>query len=180
MWTTKAAIIIIAVSCNLIVISKVNRIWATKSASMPVCLSTGEGHDTRDYNKAIFRDGRKKAGVRKVKAINKYFPSLQHNRTNDTKKVNNVWPSSDQWTVPDTHLDAPVGMFLGAQEERAIDQRVTIKDQHRLLAQDTGHAALLVRCQRGQDEQAGLIVAMIALVLNLQWKKKKKSGRGTG
>lgn len=70
-------------------------------------------------------------------------------------------------------------MFLGAQEECSIDQRVTIKDQHRLLAQDTSHATLLVRCQRGQDEQTGLIVAMIALVLNLQ-RKKKKSGKGTG
>lgn len=25
---------------------------------MPVCLLTGEGHDTRVYNKAIFRDER--------------------------------------------------------------------------------------------------------------------------
>lgn len=67
-----------------------------------------------------------------------------------------------------TYLDASVGMFLGAQEERAIDQGVSIEDQHRLLAQDARHATLLLRRQRGQDEEARLVVAMIALVLNLQ------------
>lgn len=59
-------------------------------------------------------------------------------------------------------------MFLWAQEERPVDQRIPIEDQHRLLAQHASHATLLLRRQRRQDKQPRLIVAMIALVLNLQ------------
>lgn len=70
-------------------------------------------------------------------------------------------------TTTTTHLNAALGVLLRTEEERAVDQRIAIKHQHRLLAQDASDAALLVLRQRRQDEQARLVVAVVALVLHL-------------
>jgi len=89
-----------------------------------------------------------------------------------------VWDSVDTvytwWIV--THLDAAAGMLLGTQKEGAIDQWIAIEYEQRLLAQNAGHPAHLGLGQRGEDEEARLIVAVVALVLNLKdigkWKSK--------
>jgi len=59
-------------------------------------------------------------------------------------------------------------MLLGTQEEGAIDQGIAIENEQRLLAQNAGHPAHLGLGQRGEDEEARLIVAMVALVLDLE------------
>jgi len=64
-------------------------------------------------------------------------------------------------------------MLLGTKKEGAIDQRIAIKDEQRLLTQNALNATHLRLGERGEDEEACLIVAMIALVLNLQNNNKK-------
>lgn len=70
-----------------------------------------------------------------------------------------------------THLNATLGMLLWTQEERAVHERIAIEHQHRFLAQNAGDAALLVLRQRGQYEQARLVVAVISFVFHLVRKK---------
>lgn len=67
-------------------------------------------------------------------------------------------------------------MSFRTQEERAIDQWVSIEDEHRLLAQHARDATLLLRRQRGQDEQARLVVAVIAFVLDLEMRREEGFG----
>lgn len=58
-------------------------------------------------------------------------------------------------------------MLLGTEKERSVNQRIAIEDQQLLLAQNASDATHLRLGQRGEYEEACLIVAMIALVLNL-------------
>lgn len=62
-------------------------------------------------------------------------------------------------------------MLLGTQEKGAIDQWIAIENEQRLLTQNAGHPAHLRLGQGGKDEEACLVIAMVALVLDLQKSK---------
>lgn len=67
-----------------------------------------------------------------------------------------------------THLDATVGMSFRTEEESSVDQRVSVEHEHWLLAQDTRDPALLLGSQRGKNEQASLVVSVVAFVFDLE------------
>lgn len=80
--------------------------------------------------------------------------------------------SGGKWA--NTYLDAAGRVLLRAEEEGAVDERVPVEDEHRVLAEDARDAALLVLGERRQYEQSGLVVAMIPFVFNLPPKRRRK------
>lgn len=71
------------------------------------------------------------------------------------------------------YLDGVFVVLLGAEEERAVHQRVPVEHEHEIRAQDAVDSRLVLGRQRRQDEQSGLVVAVIALVLDLRDTKRK-------
>lgn len=59
-------------------------------------------------------------------------------------------------------------MLPRAQEESAIDQGISVEDEHLLLTQDALHPGPALAGQGRQDEASCVVVAVIALVLHLQ------------
>lgn len=73
-----------------------------------------------------------------------------------------------------TNLNASRCMLFWAEKECAIDQWISVKDKHCLFAQHTRYPTLLMLRKRRQNEQSGLIVAMISFVFHLKWNEKIK------
>lgn len=59
-----------------------------------------------------------------------------------------LWISHHQQTLTRAYLDAFLRVLDGAEEEGAVDQRVSVIHQHHFFAQDARHVRLLVGCQR--------------------------------
>lgn len=62
-------------------------------------------------------------------------------------------------------------MLSGAQEEGAIDQRITIENVKGLLTQRAGNPRLLLTSQGRQDKEPRVVIAVVTLVFNLQQRK---------
>jgi hypothetical protein len=73
-------------------------------------------------------------------------------------------------------LDAALVVLPRREEEGAVEQGVAVKDGHEVGADDAGHPVHLVGGERGEDEDAGLVVADAALVLHLKEKSEKRAG----
>lgn len=69
--------------------------------------------------------------------------------------------------ITDTYLNASRCMLFWAEEKCAIDEWISVKYKHRLLAEYARYATLLMLRQRRQYEQSGLVVAMIPFVFHL-------------
>lgn len=70
------------------------------------------------------------------------------------------------------YLNAVLRMLFGAQEERSIDQRITVEHEHRLEAKHASDSAFLVLRQRRQNEQPRFVVPIVSIVLHLQRKQE--------
>lgn len=66
------------------------------------------------------------------------------------------------------HLGASVRVLTRRQEERAVNQRVLVEHQHRRATKHAGDSRPLQGREGRQDEAAGVVVAVVALVLHLQ------------
>lgn len=59
-----------------------------------------------------------------------------------------LWISHHQQTLTRAYLDAFLRVLDGAEKEGAVNQWVSVVDQHHFFAQDARHMRLLVGCQR--------------------------------
>lgn len=59
-------------------------------------------------------------------------------------------------------------MLFGAQEERSVDQRVTVEHKHRFEAEHASDTTLLVLRQRRQNEEPSLVVAVVSVIFHLR------------
>lgn len=59
-------------------------------------------------------------------------------------------------------------MTFWAQKECAIDEWIAVKNKHRIFAQNAIDATLVMLCQRRQNKQTCLIIAMVTFVFHLQ------------
>jgi len=66
-----------------------------------------------------------------------------------------------------TYRDDVLGVLDWCEEERAVNERVSIKDQQHLLTQNAGGPRYSLGRKGGKDESSGLIIAMIAIILHL-------------
>jgi len=65
------------------------------------------------------------------------------------------------------HLDTRCGVLPGRNEERSINQWISFKDDHLVVAENTGNFVHLVSCIAGENEAPSLIVPNAALILHL-------------
>ena len=63
-------------------------------------------------------------------------------------------------------------MLPGREEERPIDKRVSVEDDHGVGAHHARHPVHLVGRKVGQDEDASLVIADTALILHLAERNK--------
>lgn len=73
------------------------------------------------------------------------------------------------------YLNAFLRVLNGAEEEGAIDQRISIIHQHHFLAQNARHVSLLVSCERWENKHSRVIIAVLSFVFNLGRKWNVKS-----
>lgn len=72
------------------------------------------------------------------------------------------------------YLDGVFVVLFGAEEERAVHQRVPVEHEHQVRAQHAIDSRLVLGGQRRQYERSGLVVAVIAFVFDLCEHRKKK------
>lgn len=58
-------------------------------------------------------------------------------------------------------------MLTRAQEESAVNERISVEDFQGILAECAGYLRLVLTRQRRQDEESRVVVAMITLVFDL-------------
>lgn len=68
-------------------------------------------------------------------------------------------------------------MLDGRKEEGPIEQRVTVEHKEGLVAQHTRRPAGALCRQGGQDEAAGVVVAVESIILHLERRTTTRSKR---
>lgn len=58
-------------------------------------------------------------------------------------------------------------MLLGRDKECSVNQRIPFKDDHLVVAEDTGDLVHLVSCIAGEDEASCFIITDTAFILHL-------------
>ena len=75
---------------------------------------------------------------------------------------------SQSLTGSKPYLDTALVLLLRREEESSVNERVAVVDAQCRRADDARHTVHLVRSERGEDEDPGLVVADAALVLHLE------------
>jgi len=101
---------------------------------------------------------RSKQYLQAISAVNGRRPTLQASHA-DRRQVLDFAVQLD--------LDAGLVVLLGAEEERAVDERVSVVDGHYSRADDARHPVHLIGSEGGEDEDTRLVIAHGALVLHL-------------